>query len=155
MKSFFKENNKTFIEVGHLHLAGDTMVFHRKKGIASKDIKNLGDVVYFMFVNKRLMKIGKCENQKGFIGRLNTYCQGRHFDATNRRIMDIMDDIPASDIVVKAISIPRSNATLNDYLIGENFTILQPSCKEYESRWTGMYLNENENNNLPFCKQIT
>ena len=155
MKSFFKHNNKTFVDVGHLHLAGDTMKFHRKKGMSSADIKNLGDVVYFMFVNKRLMKIGKCEALGGFLARLNQYNQGRYADATNRRIMDIMDDIPASDIIVKAISIPRSTKTRIDYLTGEKFTILQSCAREYEAGWTKMYLNENVNNELPFCKQIT
>jgi hypothetical protein len=155
MASLFKENNKTFVDIGHLHLAGDTMRFHRKNGFTNKDIKALGDVTYFMFVNKKLMKIGKCEARGGFITRLNQYGQGRYADATNRLIMDVMDDIPASDIVIKAISIPRSTKTRIDYLTGEKFTILQPCAREYEAGWTKMYLDENVNNELPFCRQVT
>ena len=54
-----------------------------------KDLIAKGDMVYFMFVNSDLYKIGKAGGQHGFAGRVGTYNRGRLGDATNNRIIDV------------------------------------------------------------------
>jgi hypothetical protein len=144
---------KKAIHIGHFHIAGDSMRFYRN-GYRAKDIKALGDVVYFMYVNGELYKIGKAGGANGFCGRAGTYNRGRLGDATNRRIMDIMEDIPADEIQVYALPIPRRIFTETCPLTGEIFEIEVSLHKEYESRYTTMYLEEDSSHDLPFCNQL-
>lgn len=144
------------IHIGHFHVCGDTMNFVRN-GFKRKEIIAMGDLVYFMFVNGTMYKIGKAGGALGFAGRAQTYGQGRgkYGDATNRRIMDIMDDIPSDNIQVYALPIPRRILTETCPLTGETFEIEVTLHKEYESRFTTMYLDEDTANSLPFCNQLT
>lgn len=142
------------IHIGHFHLCGDTMNFVRN-GFSRKEIIHMGDVVYFMYVNDTMYKIGKAGGAEGFAGRATTYNKGRRGDATNNRIMNIMEDIPSTDIQVYALPIPRRIVTETCPLTGETFEIEVSLHKEYESRFTTIYLNENSSNSLPFCYQLT
>lgn len=144
---------KKAIHIGHFHLHGDTMTFHRNN-LSRKNLIELGDLVYFMFVNDKLYKIGKAGGASGFAGRAATYNRGRKGNATNNRIMDIMEDIPSNNIEVYAVPIPRRVITETCPLTGEVFEIEATLHKEYESRFTTMYLDENVTNDLPFCNQL-
>ena len=67
-------------------LDNDRMSFEtdidRKKSIA------IGDLVYFMYVDGRLMKIGKTGDASGFYGRAGLYKRGLSASCkTNERIM--------------------------------------------------------------------
>ena len=139
--------------IGHFHLCGDTMNFVRN-GFKRSEIIAMGDMVYFMFVNGTMYKIGKAGGAHGFAGRAGTYNRGRLGDATNNRIMDVMEDIPASDIQVYALPIPRRILTETCPLTGETFEIEVTLHKSFESRYTTMYLDEDAANSLPFCNQL-
>ncbi len=142
------------IHIGDFYLYGDTMNFVRN-GFNRKQIIAMGDMVYFMYVNDTMYKIGKAGGAHGFAGRAGTYNRGRLGDATNNRIMDVMENLPANVIQVYALPIPRRIFTETCPLTGETFEIEVALHKEYESRFTTIYLNENSSNSLPFCHQLT
>ena len=152
--TIFTEEKLAHYHIGHFHVHGSTMSFVRKEGIRRKDLIAKGDMVYFMFVNGDLYKIGKAGGQHGFAGRVGTYNRGRLGDATNNRIIDVMQDLGQQNIDVYGVPIPRRIIESVDPLTGEKFDIEVSLHKEYESRYTTMYINEDEANELPFCNQL-
>jgi hypothetical protein len=148
---FIKSNSKF---IGHFSIEKYKMPFTRVDGIRRKDLIALGDVVYFMFVNDQLMKIGKAGGKGGFAGRANTYMQGRYGDATNRRIMDVMDKIGETHIDVYCVQSPKKVIEYNCPLTGEVITEEVSTHKNVELRLTHKYLAEDVNNELAFCNQL-
>lgn len=140
--------------IGRFHLHGVSMSFIRAPGLRRKDIIELGDIVYFMVVNGKIYKIGKAGGAQGFAGRAGTYARGRLGDATNIRIMDIMQDLDETEIEVWAIKVPRPMVTFNCPLTGVTMTIPVSIHKDIESIYTNMFL-ELEENDLPFCHQLS
>jgi hypothetical protein len=142
--------------LGYFKVDGDKMPFVRRENIRRKDIIALGDIVYFMYVDNKLMKIGKAGGKLGFAGRINTYQQGRgpYGDMTNKRIMDVMDLIDQSKIDVYAVSCPREIVKFECPLTGNEITEEVTTHQNTEKRLTHQYLAECANNELPFCNQI-
>lgn len=153
--SFAKAALKKAIHIGHFHVHGDTMTFHRKDVYRAKDIKALGDVVYFMYVKGELYKIGKAGGASGFAGRAGTYNRGRLGDATNNRIIDVMEDIQQKDIEVYCVQIPRPVVKYTCSITGEVHKIPVSIHKDIESLYTDKYLTEDSSHELPFCNQLT
>jgi hypothetical protein len=153
--SFAKEALKKAIHIGYFHVHGDTMTFYRKDGYRAKDIKALGDVVYFMYVKGELYKIGKAGGASGFVGRAGTYNRGRLGDATNNRIIDVMEDIQQKDIEVYCVQIPRPVVEYTCPITGEVHQIPVSIHKDIESLYTDKYLSEDSAHELPFCNQLT
>jgi hypothetical protein len=143
------------IHIGYFHVHGGTMSFHRKPGYRAKDIKALGDVVYFMYVQGALYKIGKAGGASGFCGRAGTYNRGRLGDATNNRIIDVMEDIQESNIEVYCIQIPRPVVEYICPITNEVYKISVSIHKDIESLYTDKHLSEDELNELRFCNQLT
>lgn len=142
--------------LGYFTVEGDQMLFTRADGLRRKDIIALGDIVYFMFVDGDLMKIGKAGGKLGFAGRINTYQQGRgpYGDMTNKRIMDVMDLLDQSKIDVYAVTSPRQIIKFNCPLTGEEITEEVSTHQNTEKRLTHQYLAESACHELPFCNQI-
>ena len=142
--------------IGFFTIEEEKMPFTRAEGIRRKDLIALGDVVYFMFVNDKLMKIGKAGGAMGFAGRVGTYQQGRgqYGDATNRRIMEVMDSLEETHIDVYCVQCPRHvveyTCPLTNELIQEEIT----THKNTETRLTHKFLAESASNELPFCNQL-
>lgn len=143
------------IHIGHFHVHGDTMSFHRKPEYRAKDIKALGDVVYFMYVQGTLHKIGKAGGASGFCGRAGTYNRGRLGDATNNRIIDVMEDIQESDIEVYCVQILRPVVEYVCPITNEVYKIPVSIHKDIESLYTDKHLSEDASNELKFCNQLT
>lgn len=142
--------------IGHFTIEEEKMPFTRKEGLRRKDIIALGDIVYFMMVDGELMKIGKAGGAMGFAGRVNTYQQGRgkYGDATNRRIMEVMDTIEETRIDVYCVQCPRHMVEYTCPLTGDIIQEEVTTHKNVEARLTHKYLAEDMNNELPFCNQL-
>lgn len=140
--------------IGHFHVHGSTMSFHRVEGLRHKDLVALGDVVYFMYVNGVMYKIGKAGGANGFAGRAGTYNRGRLGDATNNRIIDVMEDIGEKNIEVYCVQVPRPVVQYTCPITEEVFEMEVSIHKNIESHYTDTYLMEDSANELPFCNQL-
>lgn len=152
MKNFFSYDYISSVGtyLGHFDIQGDLMQF--VKAIPRKEIVALGDVVYFMFVDKKLMKIGVANNFAARAGKYR-YGRGKNSDNTNRIIMDVMEDLNRSRIDIYCVSTPKQTVEYTCSLTGALINVGLPTREEDEKRYTQMYLSLNENNTLPFCKQ--
>lgn len=139
--------------IGYFTVTEDSMAFNRE-GYSRQDILKMGDVVYFMYVQGQLMKIGKAGGATGFECRANTYSQGRAGDATNRKILDCMKGLGESEIQVYAISVPREEVYRQCPITGREVKYSVSMHKEYEAFLTSQFLNEETENELPFCTQL-
>ena len=141
------------IYLGRFNVRGDVMDF--EPTLTYSEYIALGDVVYFMYVNNKLVKIGKAGGAKGWNVRMSQYKRGRHAkDSTNHRIMDIMDSYGESEIEVYAVQAPRREIIMDCPLTGETFTFMVETHRELERSLTTRYLNEQPARDLPFCKQL-
>jgi hypothetical protein len=114
----------------------------------------LGDLVYFMYVNDRLMKIGKTNAAAGFYDRAQMYKRGRNGDQTNNRIMDVMESIEETVIEIYAVLSPRESVDLVCPLTGTTETLFIKTAEAREKLLTKLYLNEEPASDLPFCMQL-
>ena len=141
------------IYLGRFNVRGDVMDF--EPTLTYSEYIALGDVVYFMYVNNKLVKIGKAGGAKGWNVRMSQYKRGRHAkDSTNHRIMDIMDSYGESEIEVYAVQSPRREIQMDCPLTGETFVFMVETHRELERSLTTRYLNEQPARDLPFCKQL-
>jgi len=153
--SFAKKALENSKYIGHFYVEGSDMYFHRADGIRRKDLIALGDVVYFMYVNGEMYKIGKAGGAEGFAGRAGTYNRGRFGDATNNRIIDIMQDEGENIIEVYCVQVPRPVVQYTCPITGEIFKVEVSIHKDIESHYTNKFLLENPFNELPFCNQLS
>ena len=144
--------NGTYL--GHFNLVGDTLPFTYDGPKAQSEIAKMGDVVYFMYVDGDLMKIGKAGGRRGFAGRAGTYKLGRKGDSTNNKIIDVLESMGKSRIDVYAFVIPSIQTYTTCPITGDYVSITTSVHGEYETRYTKIYLNESPNNTLPFCTQL-
>lgn len=118
------------------------------------DFVNIGDVIYFMYVGNRLMKIGKSASKKKFYERSNQYKRGRRGDDTNRLIMNVMDSIGETKIDVYAYKSPPEPIKLVCPVTGSIDIENIETAERQEKKLTKKYLAEHPDNTLPFCKQL-
>lgn len=143
---------ETGIYLGRFTIRGDIMDF--TPSLTRSEYLAMGDIVYFMYVNDRLAKIGKAGGANGWYGRFNQYKRGREGDATNCRIMDVMEAVEESHIEVYGISSPRREIEQVCPLTGEVFTVMVETHRELERNLTNRYLDEQPAHDLPFCNQL-
>ena len=138
--------------LGRFTIRGEVMDF--EPAMTRSQYLDMGDIVYFMYVNGHLAKIGKAGGASGWYSRFNQYKRGRDGDATNCRIMDVMEAIEESHIEVYGISSPRSEIEQTCPLTGEVFTVMVETHRELERNLTNRYLDEEPAHDLPFCNQL-
>lgn len=146
--------NKHANFLGYFTIEGGKMPFTKAEGLRRKDVKALGDIVYFMFVDDKLMKIGKAGGADGFAGRAGTYSRGVYGDATNRKILDVMNSLNRDRIEVFYVQCPKYVIEYNCPLTNELLTEKVSTHKNVEVRLTQKYLSEDTNRDLPFCHQL-
>ena len=113
-----------------------------------------GNMVYFMFVKNRLMKIGIAGGQRGWVSRSETYKLGKRGDRTNHRIIRIMNDLGESTIDVYAVKCPKQKITFTCPLTGVIIEDEVEVTRLVEQRLTKQYLSESVDNELPFSNQL-
>lgn len=142
------------IFLGHFFVVAGDMKFSPRLDLKRKDMIALGDIVYFMFVDGVLKKIGKAGGKHGWACRVGTYNRGINGDATNKLIIEEMEKIGANRIEVYAYQTPRETLSTWDPMNKSMVEIQVPTNQEYERRYTHQYLAESVENELPFCRQL-
>jgi hypothetical protein len=141
------------IYLGQFNLRGNVMDF--EPALTRSQYIALSDLVYFMYVNNKLVKIGKSGGADGWNDRMAQYKRGRLAeDRTNHRIMDIMESYGESEIKVYAVQSPRREIEMACPLTGEVFIFMVQTHRELECSLTRRYLDEQPARDLPFCKQL-
>ena len=115
--------------------------------------RNFGDMVYFMFVGNKLMKIGKA---CGWTSRVGMYKNGAgpRGDATNKRIIRVMSAMDTNEVRIYAVRSPRVKASLTNPLDGSTIETELETAHKLEKSLTSLYLSENLDNDLPFSNQL-
>ena len=117
--------------------------------------KTLGPVVYFLFVDGELTKIGKTVNLGG---RLGTYREGRsRGESTNTLIMDTMkyDEKTKDDVIeMYAIKVPPKVLEYTCPLTGDTIKEYVDMVTNLERRYTHLYLAEYGDRRLTMISQI-
>ena len=114
--------------------------------------KAFGDVVYFMYVDDRLVKIGKAGGSNGFAGRLGTYTAAeKHHDTTNRMFIRKLKEMNQTTIKIFAVSVPRPVVNVKCPLTGTIINIESETLKVFESKYTEMAMAAGYD--LPLCTQ--
>lgn len=138
----------------------DTMTFetpHKRNGVQRnrKFFYDLGDIVYFMFVDNVLMKIGKAAGKHGWYGRIGMYQEGAgpRGDRTNQMIIKKMRELGQDTINVFAIQAPRAKTTVTCPIFNETIDVELETASKLESVFTNKYLSEMNIAKLPFCTQ--
>ena len=85
------------------------LVFTKAEGLEPRDFKAMGDIVYGMYVNDQLLKIGKAGSSNGWKSRISQYKNDPKNERTNRKIITCMkaDYDFDTKIHVYGFSVPR------------------------------------------------
>lgn len=113
-----------------------------------------GDCVYFMFVGDRLMKIGKAAGGNGWIGRAQQYKRGLRGDNTNKLILSTLKNENRYVIEILGIQTQRVGTNIVCPLTGDKVQSSIETAETLEKFYTQQYLDESEENELPFCRQL-
>jgi hypothetical protein len=115
--------------------------------------RDFGDMVYFMFVGNKLMKIGKA---CGWTSRVGMYKNGAspRGDQTNKRIIRTMSELETNEVHIYAVRSPRLKVSLTNPLDGSTIETELETAHRLEKYLTSQYLSESTNNTLPFSKQL-
>lgn len=121
-----------------------------------KDYRDMGNIIYFMFVKDQLMKIGIAGGSSGWNGRVGMYRNGAgpRGDGTNLRILRVMNEIKESHIDIYAVSCPKQKISFTCPLTGG---IIEDEVEVHrlsEQHLTRQYLTESDDNKLPFSNQL-
>ena len=138
--------------LGQFNVRGSVMDF--QPALTYSEYLAMGDIVYFMYVNGRLFKIGKAGGAHGFYSRFNQYKKGRSGDSTNCRIMDVMESFQETEIEVYGIMSPKLDTHMQCPLTGKTVNVQIETHREIERLLTTQYLNEKPAHDLPFCNQL-
>lgn len=124
------------------------------KALARKDYIAMGDIVYGMYVEGVLYKIGKAGGKLGWATRHNTYRKDPDFEPTSKRIIDKMAEMEYSKdtpIEVYAISVPKVQSSFFCPITNETIDIQISRNHEVETYLTSVA--ESEGEDLCFCNQ--
>lgn len=150
--------------IGKLHFSEDVIKFttHNIKSsgqINRKYFHALGDVVYFFFINDKLMKIGKAAGAGGWYSRMHEYTKNRYnksgkeyWDATTRKIYNFMMDRKYENLDVYAIQSFRISEKVKSPISGKTRHIEIETAKDLEQMLIQEAMNAGED--LPFCREI-
>lgn len=122
--------------------------------LVRKDYIAMGDIVYGMYVNGILHKIGKAGGALGWSTRYNTYQKEPTIEPSSRRIIEKMDEMnydTDSKIEVFAISVPKVQSSYFCPLTKETIDIEVSRNGEVETYLT--QVTEAESEDLCFCYQ--
>lgn len=131
---------------------GSTGRINRKHFIA------LGDVVYFFFLDGKLMKIGKAAGENGWYNRMAEYTKTRFnknnkdmWDATTRKIYNFMTQNDHTELEVYAIKTPRVKTTIKSCVTGKSYTVEIETAEDTEQILIQEAMRAGED--LPFCRE--
>lgn len=119
-----------------------------------KFFTDFGDMVYFMFVKGKLMKIGKAAGAGGWYSRMGMYQQGSAGDQTNKLILRVMKELGENTIDIYAVQSPRQTISVTCPITGYTYEPEVETAKDTETRLTQMFLTESSDNQLPFSVQL-
>lgn len=121
------------------------------------EYRDFGDMVYFMFVDDKLMKIGKAANKGGWNGRVGMYKNGnsKRGDGTNKRILRVMKEIGEDTIHIYAIHTPREKISFTNPLNSDIIETEIETALSVEKNLTAQYLTESKSNQLMFSNQLS
>jgi hypothetical protein len=107
--------------------------------LTRKELIAMGDVVYGMYINDKLVKIGKAGGAYGFYNRAGTYCNTNPHEQTNKKFRTEIAERFGSEYVTIEIyghSIPRVKNSYFDNVTGEIIEVYVPQIGEIETKWT-------------------
>jgi hypothetical protein len=132
----------------------DRLAFRRADGIERRDLISMGDIVYGMYVDNKLVKIGKAGGLMGWAQRASTYAVDPAGEATNRKILKhLAEDFKTKNpkIYVYGLSVPRIKNTFFCSITQETIDIELPQNGEVETHLTAVA--EEQGEDLIFCTQ--
>ena len=129
----------------------EKLAFTKATGMETRDFKAMGDIIYGMYVNDQLVKIGKAGSTNGFAGRISTYGCDPEGEATNRKIITHLkeDFTYETRVEVYGIAIPRIHSEYFCSVTKETVSIDLPQNHQVETHLTAEA--EAEGEDLMFC----
>ena len=140
--------------IGHFNVTETEIEYVTDK--TWSNFRDMGNIVYFMYVEDDLMKIGIAGGAGGWYGRVGMYKAGasKRGDATNRLILRVMKELGKSKIDIYAVAIPKILVSIPCPLTGDIIEVEIEVNQRVERNLTSRYLDESELNTLPFSKQL-
>ena len=129
--------------------------FTKAPGMKTCDFNAMGDIVYGMYVNSNLVKIGKAGGAEGWNQRWRTYGSDPANDKTNNKIIQIMNKYykKTTRIEVYGFSVQRIQSPFFCPITNE--TISVESARNHEVETYLITEAELEGEDLIFCNQKT
>jgi hypothetical protein len=128
----------TFVE--GIDSSGEMMMRMKfNTNLTRKELLAMGDVVYGMYINDQLVKIGKAGGAAGFYNRAGTYCNPNPNERTNKKIRSEIAKRFAFEhvqIEIYGQSIPRIKNSYFDNITEEVIEIYAPQIGAIETKWT-------------------
>ena len=131
----------------------EKLVFTKADGMETRDYKAMGDIVYGMYVNDSLVKIGKAGSTNGWAGRIGTYGVDPKGEATNRKIITHLkeDFTYETRVDVYGITVSRVHSEYFCPVTNGTVSIDLPRNHQVETHLTAEA--EAEGIDLMFCTQ--
>lgn len=115
---------------------------------------NMGDMVYGMYINDQLVKIGMTASKKGWADRKGTYCNNNPGEQTNkmfRRVLGDRFDLDKIKIDVYGVQSPQVTKEYFDPITNTMLTVTVSMARDIEKQWTDIAKNQGED--LYLCTQ--
>lgn len=157
MSAFSNKIQNEFKLLGKLVLSDGKFDFettYRKSTgqINRKYFVELGDVVYAMFVQEKLVKIGKAAGMQGWYNRCSEYCKPeKMWDRTTRKIYNWMIANNETEIKILAVQSPRIETTITSPITNNKYVKMIETAGELEQELIQEAYRFGED--LPFCKE--
>lgn len=119
---------------------------------SSKEIRDLGDIVYFFVAGDEVLKVGKAGGKRGFDGRMSQYKRGPDADTTNKRITRLMEEHTIDKVQIYCVQAPRIITQAKDAFSGLTIDIEAPTNVAMEKYYTNQLIKEHK---LVFCYQLS
>lgn len=118
-----------------------------------KDYLAMGDIVYGMYVNNQLVKIGKAGSSHGWAGRIQTYGVNPKGEATNRKIITCLREMYnfETKVEVYGVQVAREKVEYFCNITGETVILELPKNGAVETYLTA--IAEDQLEDLVFCTQ--
>ena len=118
-------------------------------------LKKLGDVVYFMYANKTLVKIGKAAGKGGMDARIRTYTPNKsaYNDRTNEMMLKELHNFGSDRLEIFAMQCPRKTVAFTNPLSETISYIEVETARAMESELTAEAMSQGHE--LLLCTQKT
>lgn len=127
--------------------------------VHQKYFRTLGDVVYFFFIDNKLMKIGKAAGGSGWYQRMMEYTKARYnkhsremWDATTRKIYNYMDENKQKELQVYVMKSPRILTEMHSLVTGAPCIVEIETAEDNEQILIQEAMINGED--LPFCREV-